>query len=212
MKEVKKVSKRMEKVMQEWREENPGYKITGLKGPKTVGKSTFAANKYQLKDEYFIIALAKPIKDIVHGVVETKDIASSQKVYEPYLTGDNLEDMNRLMRFLLSEVEAGIATLAVKESLRAFYQSVGDIMRAQDPDIYIKILLDTVASQDIKDIIVDDVRQYNEGFLCDELVLLSREGVEYTNEHISEMDYTSDEYQELALAGVHLVFTKLETI
>lgn len=173
---------------------NKEYFILGLKGPKTVGKSTYAA-EIQNENDYFVLALAKPIKDIVHSTIETLDLADAFKIYKKYLDEEHQTEMNNLLVKLIVGVKDGRYTLEEKESIRYFYQKVGDIMRDYDINIYIKIFLDNAYAQDKKFILCDDIRQFNEAFMCDKLVNLSRDGVEYTNEHVSEMDYTENEWK-----------------
>lgn len=188
----------------------PKYYILGLKGPKTVGKSTYAS-KIQEVNDYYVLALAKPIKDIVHSTITNLSTDEAFSIYSSYLDESHINEMNELLSKLILGVKNGEYSLEDKESIRYFYQKVGDIMRDYDINIYIKIFLDTAYSQDCKFILCDDIRQFNEAFMCDKLVNLSRDGVEYTNEHVSEMDYTPEEWK-IVKKYVEVEDYKLETI
>lgn len=162
--------------------------VIGLVGPKRVGKSTYA-DKLQETTKGVIMSFADPIRRLT----------DSYTSFHPEKS---------------------------KEDFRPVLQGIGDVCRGYDRDFFVDCMVSNIidittvfnnivgcgqaVELDPETVIIDDVRYMNEALICDKVIILSREGVDYTEEHSSENGFDSNDIQTLLDSGVQVVFETLE--
>ncbi len=137
-------------------------RVIGFTGPKRAGKSTSSRELEQRLREsgynVLTVSFATPIKSLT--------------MYYEDITSVN------------------------KEDFRQVYQKVGDVCRDYDSNFFIlSAVYEAVSEKQFCEsdvlfgkwaLVIDDVRYYNEAFICDELYYVGRSGIEYDEEHSSE--------------------------
>ncbi len=150
-------------------------RVIGFTGPKRAGKTT-TARQYKRKLELegakvVTVSFASPIKYLT-------------KYYEDIIKFD-------------------------KEEIRCVYQGVGDVCRDYDKNFFVISAIEEALSltndfdSDDNDyteyvLIIDDIRYYNEAFICHEVYYVSRYGIDYNNEHSSEKRLSSNKIVQRA--------------
>lgn len=146
--------------------------VIGITAPKGTGKTTYAIKEAK-EDGGLVLSYATPIKDYL---INNRKLTNLPLLYKVKL------EFIRLRFNMVKDYRN-------KEGVRKYYQKVGDICRSYNEDYFIEIMMHKNVVCDkmgVKKVYIDDVRYLNEANLCDRVIRLHRDGIEYTNEHSSE--------------------------